>query len=448
MLLALGFVAAVLVNIGTEPPTVWGLVPIVLYALLVLVGTDVVLATGGALLVAIVMRGIEPKALATLMAESLGAFITVVGLIIILGSGLGQVARETGAAEYLVRGIIRRIGVRTRTQVQLGVMITSTLLVAALGTLAGANAILAPIVIPIVAAVGFTPPALAAMLHAAGAPGLFLGPFTPPVVTMTGAAKIGYPAYLAAAGLPMAIVTWGIGFFMVRWIQRRTEGVYAYEEADLVKQERTLGPGARRAAWAFVLTLLAMVAYGIAVKAGYAFAILVMLVTAFTTGLAAGLGPVRILEAIYAGASRLIWLFLLFWLFNPLVTLVGQTKAYEALLEAGRPLLASIGAYGFSILAVLIGWLGVAGAAVAQVVLMNEVFGPTVQALGLSPAAWVAVLLAASQIDWFGPFPNADMIGQMGLARSRDLKMQLYNGWAIMAGNVVLFAVLLFGLTR
>src|SRR5690606_4891666 len=58
VLLALGFVAAVLVNIGTEPPTVWGLVPIVLYALLVLVGTDVVLATGGALLVAIVMRGI------------------------------------------------------------------------------------------------------------------------------------------------------------------------------------------------------------------------------------------------------------------------------------------------------------------------------------------------------------------------------------------------------
>src|SRR5690606_11789349 len=105
---------------------------------------------GGALLVAIVMRGIEPKALATLMADSLGAFITVVGLIIILGSGLGQVARETGAAEYLVRGIIRRIGVRTRTQVQLGVMVTSTLLVAALGTLAGANAILAPIVIPIV----------------------------------------------------------------------------------------------------------------------------------------------------------------------------------------------------------------------------------------------------------------------------------------------------------
>ncbi|MDR7495245.1 MAG: Na+/H+ antiporter NhaC family protein [Armatimonadota bacterium] len=167
VLFVLALVLAVFIRTATQPPTLWGLVPIVLYAVLVLLGTDVVLATLAALVAAIVMTGIGPKDLAGLMAESLGAFITVVGLIIMLGGGLGQVTRETGVAEHLVRTIIHRIGVRTRTQVQVGVMITSTILVGALGTLAGANAILAPIVIPIVAAVGFTPPALAAMLHAA-----------------------------------------------------------------------------------------------------------------------------------------------------------------------------------------------------------------------------------------------------------------------------------------
>jgi hypothetical protein len=75
---------------------------------------------------------------------------------------------------------------------------------------------------------------------------------------------------------------------------------------------------------------------------------------------------------------------------------------------------------------------------------MNQVFGPIVQQLGLSPAAWVAVLLASSQLDWFGPFPNADMIGQMGLARSRDLRRMLYNGWAILVVNLVLFTILLW----
>lgn len=442
VLFVLAILLAVYIQTALKPPTLWGLVPILLYAVLVLLGVDVVLATLGSLITAVVMTGTAPKALAGLMAESLGSFIAVVGMIIMLGGGLGQVAKETGVAEYLVRTIIRRIGVKTRTQVQIGVMATSTILVGSLGTLAGANAILAPIVIPIVAAVGFTPPALAAMLHAAGAPGLFIGPFTPPVVTLMGTAKVAYVPYLLAAGIPMAVVTWLTGFFMVRWIQRRTEGVYAYDESDIIKEDRPLAPEARTGTWVFVCTLIIMVIYGITIKAGYSYALLVMLVASFTTGLAVRLGLVQILQAIYAGASRLIWLFFLFWLFNPLVTLVGKTKAYDALLEALKPLLAVVGGYGFAVLATLVGWLGVSGAAVAQVVLMNEVFGPTVQQLALPALAWVAVLLASSQIDWFGPFPNADMIGQMGLARSKDLRMQLYNGWAIMAANCVLFLIL------
>jgi gluconate:H+ symporter, GntP family len=439
----IGVALCAVLRFTAAPPTMWGLVPIVLYAVLVLFGIDVVLATLASLVAAVVLTGIAPKALADMLAQSLGSFIAVVGLIIIMGAGLGQVAKETGAAEYLVRTILFRVGLSTRTRVQVGVMLTSALLVGTLGTLAGANAILAPIVIPIAAAVGFTPPAVAAMLHAGGAPGLFVGPFTPPVVTLTGTAKIGYLSYLAAAGVPMALVTWGTGFCMARWIQRRTEGKQAYEESDLLKEDRPLGPNARRGMTAFLLTLLAMLAYGIWIKAGYSYALLVMLVTAFTTGLAARLGPVKILQAIYAGASRLIWLFLLFWLFNPILLLVDQTKAYQALVDWGKPLLSSIGAYGFSLIAILIGWVGVSGAAVAQVVLMHQVFGPLVQQLGISASAWVAVLLASSQLDWFGPFPNADMIGQMGLARSRDLRHMLYNGWAILAMNLILFLVLL-----
>ena len=442
-LFLLGLALCLYLRFATHPPTMWGLVPIVLYAVLVLLGIDVVLATLASLLAAVLLTGVAPKALADMLAQSLGSFIAVIGLIIIMGAGLGQVAKETGAAEYLVRTILHRIGLSTRTRVQVGVMLTSALLVGTLGTLAGANAILAPIVIPIAAAVGFTPPAVAAMLHAGGAPGLFVGPFTPPVVTLTGTAKIGYLAYLAAAGIPMAVATWGTGFCMARWIQRRTEGAQAYEESDLLKEEHVLGPAARRGALAFILTLLLMLAYGISIKAGYSYALLVMIVAAFTTGLAGSLGPLKILHAIYAGASRLIWLFLLFWLFNPILLLVDQTKAYQALLDWGKPVLSTIGAYAFCLIAVLIGWVGVSGAAVAQVVLMNQVFGPLVQQLSISATAWAAVLLLSSQLDWFGPFPNADMIGQMGLARSRDLRRMLYNGWAILAVNLILFAVLL-----
>ena len=62
--------------------------------------------------------------------------------------------------------------------------------------------------------------------------------------------------------------------------------------------------------------------------------------------------------------------------------------------------------------------------------------------LGIPPVAWAASLLGGSQIDWFGPLPNADMIGQMGLARSSNLRMQLFNGWTVMAGTLILFSIL------
>lgn len=443
----IGIIAAIVINLTVEPPSVWGLVPIVLYAILALLGIDIVLATLGALITAVIMTGTGPLALSTLFAESLGSFIVTVGLIIILGGGLGQVTRETGVAAYLVRIITQTIGLRTRTQVQVGIMLTSTILVGALGTLAGANAILAPIVIPIAAAVGFTPAAVAIMFHSGGAPGLFIGPFTPPVVTLTGTAGVNYVPYLIAAGLPMAITTWIVGFFMARWIQRRTEGTQAYDKEALIQENQQaapLGENARRGLIAFALTLAVMVAYGIRVEAGAAFAILVMLVTSFTTGLAARMSLEGTLQAIYRGAAGLVWLFLLFWLFNPLIELVGQMQAYEALLDAGEPILAEIGGYGFALVALLIGWIGVAGAAVAQVVLIDEVLGPTADALGIPAVAWVLVLLGASQIDWFGPFPNADMIGQMGLARSRDLRSMLYNGWAILAANLVVFSIILW----
>jgi len=40
------------------------------------------------------------------------------------------------------------------------------------------------------------------------------------------------------------------------------------------------------------------------------------------------------------------------------------------------------------------------------------------------------------------------MIGQMGLARSKDVRMILYNGWAVMTANLLLFLVVLWFLAR
>lgn len=378
-LLVASLVTAVVVNLVADELRWWGLLPIAVYAVLVVLELNVVLATGAAVVVGILLTGIGPLDIGTMMSESLGSFIAVIGLIIMLGAGLGRIASDTGAAQTLVRALLRQVGVDSPLRIQIGIMLASTVLVGALGTLAGANAILAPIVIPVAVAVARSRPSVAAMLHAGGAAGLITGPFTPPVVTITGAADISYVQYLFSAGLPMAVVTWVTGFFMARYIQRRTADTEQYTEQDLSGLDAaTAEPTGRekRAAVAFIGTIVAMAVLGVILEAGFAYAIIVMIVTAIVTALAGGMRPTEALNSFYSGAAQLLWLFFLFWLFNPLLVMLEDSGAYDAMLETLQPTLESVGAWPFLMLALLIGWIGVAGAAVAQVVLIDELLWP------------------------------------------------------------------------
>lgn len=446
---AAGLIAAVVVSVATTPPSLWGLLPVAFYAVLVLMGVNIVLATGGAVLAAAIMTRTTPIALGDLMAESLGSFLVLVGFIVVLGAGLGEVAARTGAAHSLVRGVMGRIGLRTPLQVQLGVMVAGTTLSAMLGTMVGATAVLATVAIPLAARVKLCPPAVAAMFHAGGAAGLFVGPFTPPVVTVLGVTDVSYVEYLLKAGGPMAVTTWVTGFVMARWIQRRYGNQFRYSEADLGEFSSTAAPPrhAKTASAAFVGSLIVLAVVGMLVEATANYIPIVMIVAAAVTGLAGRLSPTEILDAMYAGGARLLWLLLLFWLFDPFLILSEQAGGYEALLDLMEPMTETTNVTLFGLLLVMVGWLGISGAAVAQVTLMDKLFGPLVATAGINPAAWSLILLASSQIDWFGPFPGPDMVSQMGLARSNSLRLMLYNGWAIMTVNVVLLLLLIPVLT-
>lgn len=439
-------VAATVVNLTTDDQVgIWGLLPIVVYAILVLLELDVVLSTGAALTVGLVAANTGIVEFGDLMAESLGSFIAVVGLIVMLGAGLGKVAAETGAASTVVRGLLRRIGMSSPLRAQVGIMLAATVIVGALGTLAGGNAILAPIVIPVAASVSRSRPAVAVMLHTGGAAGLITGPFTPPVVTIMGAANVTYAQYLLSAGLPMAVVVWAVGFAMARVIHRRTQSdQYDDTEAAAADQLGEPEPQEKRSAIGFIGTLVVMAAVGIYLEAGYSYAIVVMLATAIVTALVGGMRPTAALQSFYRGASQLLWLFILFWMFNPLLVIMEESGAYDVVLNAVKPTMQDAGAWPLLMLTLLVGWIGVAGAAVAQVVLIDKLFWPLATHLGVPPGAWAAALLGGSQIDWFGPFPNADMVGQMGLARSSNLRMMLFNGWTVMAATLVMFAGLFF----
>ena len=126
-------------------PPICGLFPLLLYIVLAfkkgmhpLVNVSIC-AVVGAIMVKQPLNG-----LGAVIYESMGSFLALVGFIIMLGSGLGMVLRKTGVAAAIVNVLMRKIGVRTQKRAMIATMVCSVVLVTLLGTLAGANAVIAP----------------------------------------------------------------------------------------------------------------------------------------------------------------------------------------------------------------------------------------------------------------------------------------------------------------
>lgn len=412
-------------------PALIGFLPLIIYLYLAFKGKNLLSTVIICVLVGAVLTGQTPVSLSNEIANGLKSFLGLIGFIIMMGAGLGEVLTETKVARNLVEILIKKVGIKSQNQAIIVTMGTSTLLVSLLGTLAGANAMIAPILIPIVASFGLTPNALAVILHGAGACGLFLGPFVPPVITLMGLTGLTYGAYLANVGIPVAVLVLITTYYTGRKVQKQYEGIEMYSTEDMDKDEEFVStPEINKATMVFAIVMIGMLAYGIYAKAGAAYAIVVMLAVAFTTGLAAGRSMMDIIGSLTKGATRMFWLFFMFVLYDPFLKFVTMTGAFTTLGDMLKPLIDISGDIGFIIISTLVGIFGVSGAAVAQSVVLNDLFKNIVADINLPMTIWGTVLLIGSQITSFA-YPTGDMIGQMGLARSKDLKSMIRNGMSI-----------------
>lgn len=444
-----GLITALIAGFITTAPTLWGLLPIALYAVLALLSMDIVVATVIALLSGVLIMQPAPVEVSTLLGDSLGEFITMIGLIIMLGAGVGEVLKETGVASTIVKGVMRGVGERNMTMVTFGVMLACALLVASLGTLAGAIAISAPILLPITARLGFTKSATASMLFIGGGAGLAMAPFAGSNVAIMGAADVGYLQYVLYGGGPVALLSLALGPFIVRWMQRHTEKQDDYYTADEVGSENVAIPaGAGRSTIVFALALLISVGYAIWTAAGTSFPLLALPVIGIVTAMAGRLSLPTTVTLMYRGATKLISIFMLFWLLAALFLVIDKLKPFDVILGTYENALSNSSPFLFVILIALLGWVGVPGATAAQVVLLDEVFGALGASIGVSAASWVVVMLFASKADTYGPFPNANMIGVMGLARSTNLKNMMITGWMLLVPACIMYGTILFFQTR
>jgi H+/gluconate symporter-like permease len=421
-----------------------GLIPLLLYIVLVLREMDPLPATIICVVLGAIINAKSLVAIGTDLSKAMGSFLGLVGLIIMLGRGLGEVLSETKVAHTLVYKIIYGIGVNTQKKALLGIMMATMVIVGLLGTMAGGVAIIAPIVNPIAAAVGLTPAAVAVLYQSVGEEALTLGPFTPPVVTLIGLTKLDYGTMLVTAALPIAFVTLLVTWFMVQRIQRST--------SEKMPDDITVGKGieafhpttnSRRATTTFILLFAALIAYGIYVKAATPFVISVMLILSFVVGMVGGMKFDSVCKSIIKGMAGNVGLYLLFILLELFINYVELAGGFQALTYLLMPMINIGGKVAVVIAGGAIGAFGISGAVVAELVTLNKMFASLLQEYNVSMIAWTVALIVATRVTNF-IIPGSNMVAMMGFAQSNNLKAMMRNGYVValaQTGLLIIYAI-------
>jgi uncharacterized ion transporter superfamily protein YfcC len=408
-----------------------GLAPLLLYVVLVFRNVDVLPATTICVLAGAVLSHQSVLSFGAALANGMTSFLALVGLIIMLGRGLGEVLCATQVSHTIVHRIIYSIGVDTERKAMLGIMLAVLVIVGLLGTMAGGNAIIAPIVLPIAAAVGLSRSTVAVIFQAVGEEALILGPFTPPVITLLGLTKIGYGTMLLLVSGPVVAITLTATWLMIQRIQRATRDLHPYQPPEGIERFEPT-PRSHRATLAFVGCFLIAVVFGIVVQAPTSFVIVIMLGLALITGFVGGLNLDEILKLVVKGMAGNVGLFLLFLLLDPFIVFVQQAGGFVALAKLIKPLMEYGGKPAVVISGGLLGAFGISGATVATLKLLHEMFSPLLSRYAVSMIAWSLALVIATRVNNF-VFPGANMVSSLGFAESEDLKSMLRNGWLVAA---------------
>lgn len=410
--------------------SLWGLLPLIVYLILIFMGRKALTATLAGVVVGCILTAQSPGSISGLFASAMGSFLGIIGLIILLGSGLGEVMSKSGVSNTIVKWIIIKIGVNSEKKGILAVIISSTVICALLGTLAGGNAIIAPIIIPVVASVGLTPSTVGAIFQSAGETGLIWGPFTGPVVALLAVTGLTYGKMMIWAAIPFGIIWLVVIYFAALRIQKKTRDIESYdlEEGDNGNFEITLEQ--KRTTISFTIAFILLVVYGIFTGQGTNYAIFVMLMLTIVIAIFSKIGIEDTLESLCKGMGKMAHMFLLFILLDVLLDLINIGGGFEALGEHLLVLVDKGGRFALMVVGSFVGGFGVDGAAVAQIQITHDLFAPAVEALNLPMEMWTIALIAASRITT-SVYPTANMVGQMGLARSKNIKAMLYGGWAV-----------------
>ncbi|KTD22109.1 H gluconate symporter [Legionella lansingensis] len=411
---------------------------IVLYAVMLFRNVDPLVATALCVGLGYLWNLSNPIDIGNSMANALGSFMALVGFIIMLGHGLGEILTHTQVSHTLVHQIVYGIGINTQRRAKIGIVLSSFIIVGLLGTLAGGLAILAPSLRPIAGSVGLSRPSLAVLMQASAEEALILGPFAPPVVALLGVTGLSYEAVLLYASLPVALVTLITTWVMANRLQRQ----YANESCEDEDTSEPFAPNKqqKRTTLLFLISFVACVAYGLFAQAKTTYVIFVMLFLALITGLAHKLSLNQIFKLFVEGMRKSLHIFFLFILFDPFMVLIHQAGGFNALTKLLTPLI-NLG--GKPVLSMLIGFtgaFGMPGAAEATIKMLHQLFLPSVLQMQLPMITFALCMIFATRVTNYA-YPGANMFAAMGFAGSENVKAMIQNGLTVTVVQVLFLIV-------
>lgn len=411
---------------------------IIIYAIMLFRNVDPLVATAICVALGYLFNWSNPIEIGKSMADALGSFMALVGFIIMLGRGLGEVLTDTKVSHTLVHKIVYGIGVNTQRRVKIGIIFSSFVIVGVLGTLAGGLAILAPSLRPIAGSVGLSRPSLAVLMQASAEEALIIGPFAPPVVALLGVTGLSYGTMLFHASIPIAMVTLIVTWIMAGKLQKQ----YPNELCEHNENEERFIPSPKQntATVVFVVSFILCVIYGLIYNGKTSFVIFVMLFLAFITGFTSGIGIKQIFELLVNGMKKSMHLFFLFVLFDPFMNLIQSAGGFHALTEIFTPLMHMGGKPVLSILIGFTGAFGMPGAAEATIKMLNQMFTPAALHLQLSMTTFALCMLFATRVTNYA-YPGANMFAAMGFAGSENIKAMIKNGLAVTLVQVIFLTI-------
>ena len=411
---------------------------IIIYAILVFKNIDPLVAIAICVGLGFLINKSSPLEVGNILAKSLSGFLALIGLIIMLGRGLGEILTETRVIHTLVHKIAYSIGVDTQVKVKIGIILTSLIIVGSLGTLAGGLAILAPVLCPIAANVGLTRPSVAVLFQAGAEEALILGPFTPSVITIIGLTGLTYPHLLLYITLPVAIVTITVSWIMANRLQHE----FSSETYDLKIVTEKFVPNKQQklATWIFVVGFIFCVIYGLAYHAKTSFVIFVMLYLAISTGLFGGLSVSKILELLVNGMKKSFHLFVMFLLLGPFLNLIQSAGGFNALAKLFIPLIQLGGKSTAAILTGLTGAFAMPAASPAVIKMLYDMFQGIASNTGLHITTFAFSIIIATRITNF-VYPGANMFATMGFAGSENIKAMIKNGLTVAFFQIIFLII-------